>query len=181
MVHLLPFCTRQTETLLYETDTSDYLHPKTKLLRVRQDVKVTNGAHGRPVLKRLLGELLHLLGGDGVDSLADLVDLVSLATLDKTSTSKLNGGLGRLTVLELLELSKSLGLGKVFAADTAGDGLEGVNDGLGVGGNVVGGARKGDAEKTGVGEDVALGLDLEVGGALGGLEELAGASGPLDA
>jgi hypothetical protein len=54
------------EALLYEIDSSDYLHPKTNLLRVRQDVKVTNGAHGRPVLKRLFGELLHLLGGDGV-------------------------------------------------------------------------------------------------------------------
>jgi hypothetical protein len=163
------------EALLYETDSSDYLHPKTNLLRVRQDVKVTNGAHGRPVLKRLLGELLHLLGGDGVHGLAHLVDLVGLATLDKTSTSKLKGSLGRLAVLELLELGEGLALGKILLADAAGNRLEGLNDRLGVGGDVISRSGKGDAEETGVGENVALGLNLKVAGVLSGLEKLAGA------
>jgi hypothetical protein len=158
--------------LLYETDSSDYLHPKTDLLRVRQDVKITNCADTGLVLEELLGELLHLLGGNGVDSLANLVDLVGLATLDKTSTSELHGSLGRLAVLELLELGDGLGLGEVLAADAAGDRLESVDDGLGVLSNVVGRASEGDAEETSVGEDFALGLDLDV---LGGLEQAAGA------
>lgn len=168
-------------TLLYEIVTSDYLHPETNLLRVRQDVKVTNCADTGLVLKRLLGELLDLLSSDGVDGLADLVDLVGLAALDKTSTSELHSGLSGLAVLELLELGESLGLGKVLVADTAGDSLDGVDDGLSVLGNVVGRAGESDAEETGVGEDVALGLDLEARGSLGGLEKTARAGRPLDA
>lgn len=165
----------------YEIDNSDYLHPKTNLLRVRQDVKVTNGAHGGSVLKRLLGELLHLLSGDGLHGLANLVDLVGLATLDETSTSKLKGSLGRLAVLEFLELGKGLSLGEVLVADTAGDRLQGVDDRLGALSNVISSAGEGDAEETGVRVDFTLGLDLEGGRALSGLEEAAGARGPLDA
>lgn len=101
--------------------------------------------------------------------------------MDQAGAGGLETGLEGLDGFESAELGQSNGLLNILAGDLAGGGLlEGVDNILAGGGNLIGLAGEGDSEETGVRVGVVLGRDVELREALGGLGEEREAGGPLD-
>lgn len=125
--------------------------------------------------------LLNLLLRDLLESLGDLGDLVGLVAVDKTGSGSLETGLEGLDGLQSAELGEGNGLLDVLGGDlTSGNLLEGVDDVLAGGTNLVGLAGQGDGEQTSIGVGVVLGRDTDLVEALGGLRQKREAGGPLD-
>ena len=125
--------------------------------------------------------LLDLLLGDLLESLSNLVDLVGLVAVDETGAGSLKTGLEGLDGLQSAELGESNSLLDVLGGDLTGGGLlEGIDNVLAGGADLVGLAGQGDSEKTGIGVGEVLGRDAEMVEALGGLRQKGEAGGPLD-
>lgn len=125
--------------------------------------------------------LLDLLLGDILESLSNLVDLVGLVAVDEAGPGSLKTGLEGLDGLQSAELGEGNGFLDVLGGDLTGGGLlEGVDDVLAGGTDLVGLAGQGDGEKTGIGVGVVLGGNAELAESLGGLGQKGEAGGPLD-
>ena len=132
-------------------------------------------------VEREITYLLDLLLGDLLESLSNLVDLVGLVAVDKAGAGSLKTGLEGLDRLQSAELGEGNGLLDVLGSDLTGGGLlEGVDDVLAGGTDLVGLAGQGDGEKTGIGVGVVLGGNAKLAEALGGLGQKGEAGGPLD-